>query len=162
MKGRDNSETVCCRCRTVAPLAAIARHRGHSASLVLMLAFVLACADASVGQDEHLGITEYELACMACHGVDGRGDGPLAKTLKARPSDLTQISKASGGRFPSKKVGEMIDGRAAVAAHGSREMPVWGDRYRAAESGNRPKIVEQRARAQIDALVKYVQTLQEK
>ena len=113
-------------------------------------------------QDEHLGITEYELACMACHGVDGRGDGPLAKTLKARPADLTQISKANGGRFPSKKVAEMIDGRAAVAAHGSREMPVWGGRYRAAESGDSPKMVEQRARAQIDALVKYLQTLQEK
>ena len=56
----------------------------------------------------------------------------------------------------------MIDGRAAVAAHGSREMPVWGDRYRAAESGDNPKMVEQRARAQIDALVKYLETLQEK
>jgi mono/diheme cytochrome c family protein len=109
-----------------------------------------------------LGITEYELACMACHGVDGRGDGPLAKTLKARPADLTQISKANGGRFPSRKVGEMIDGRAAVAAHGSREMPVWGDRYRAAGSGDSPKMVEQRARAQIGALVRYLETLQEK
>lgn len=129
-----------------------------------MLAFALACAGASAAsaQDEHLGIIEYELACMACHGVDGRGDGTLAKTLKTRPADLTQISKAHGGRFPTRKVAEMIDGRAAVAAHGSREMPVWGDRYRAAESGDGPKIVEQRARAQIDALVKYVQTLQEK
>ena len=140
-------------------------HKEVATRLVLrMLALALACAGASVGraQDEHLGITEYELACMACHGVDGRGDGPLAKTLKARPADLTQISKTNGGRFPTRKVGEMIDGRAAVAAHGSREMPVWGDRYRAAESGDSPKMVEQRARAQIDALVKYLQTLQEK
>lgn len=68
--------------------------------VLLMLALALACAGASVGrtQDEHLGITEYELACMACHGVDGRGDGPLAKTLKARPADLTQISKANGAQ----------------------------------------------------------------
>jgi mono/diheme cytochrome c family protein len=142
----------------------VVRQREVATWLLLILTLALACAAAGVAraQDEHLGITEYELACIACHGVDGRGDGPLAKTLKARPSDLTQISKASGGRFPSKKVGEMIDGRAAVAAHGSREMPVWGNRYRAAESGDSPKMVEQRARAQIDALVRYLQTLQEK
>jgi len=114
--------------------------------MLLLLALAVGCASAARAQDEHLGITEYELACMACHSVDGRGDGPLARTLKARPADLTQIAKANGGRFPSRKVGEMIDGRAAVAAHGSHEMPVWGDRYRAAESGDSPKMVEQRAR----------------
>ena len=143
----------------------MARHKELGTwTVLLMLALPLACAAASVAmaQDQHLGITEYELACMPCHGVDGRGDGPLAKTLKARPADLTQISRANGGRIPSTKVGEMIDGRAAVAAHGSREMPVWGDRYRAAEFGDSSKMVEQRARAQIDALVRYLQTLQEK
>ena len=141
----------------------MASHKEFAAWLVpLSLVLTSGCAGVARAQDEHLGITEYELACMPCHGVDGRGDGPLAKTLKARPADLTQISEANGGRFPTKKVGEMIDGRAAVAAHGSREMPVWGDRYRAAGSGDSPKMVEQRARAQIDALVRYLQTLQEK
>ena len=141
----------------------MASHKEFAAWLVLLsLGLTLACTGAATAQDEHLGITEYELACMPCHGVDGRGDGPLARKLNARPADLTQIAKANGGRFPSKKVGDMIDGRAAVAAHGSREMPVWGDRYRAAESGDSPKTVEQRAHAQIDALVGYLQTLQEK
>jgi hypothetical protein len=136
----------------------VVRQREVATWLLLILTLALACAAAGVAraQDEHLGITEYELACMPCHGVDGRGDGPLAKTLKARPSDLTQISKASGGRFPSKKVGEMIDGRAAVAAHGSRDMPVWGDRYRrTSEAGESLTKVEQRARAQINALARY-------
>jgi hypothetical protein len=32
--------------------------------------------------------------------------------------------------FPFVRVFEMIDGRLDVAMHGSREMPVWGDRYK--------------------------------
>ena len=35
--------------------------------------------------DLHLGIIEYEIACMQCHGLEGRGDGLLAKTLKTAP-----------------------------------------------------------------------------
>ena len=131
--------------------------------LLAALALVFAVGRGVRAEDEHLGIIEYELACMPCHGVDGRGDGPRARTLNARPADLTQIAKSNRGRFPAKEVAEMIDGRAAVAAHGSREMPVWGDRYRAAaEPGDSPKAVEARARTQIDALVRYLQTLQEK
>jgi hypothetical protein len=45
------------------------------------------------------------------------------------PSDLTVLSKNNGGIFPFNSVYEIIDGRKAVAAHGTREMPVWGDRY---------------------------------
>ena len=89
-----------CKAWASGKVAAVVRQREVATWLLLILTLALACAAAGVAraQDEHLGITEYELACMPCHGVDGRGDGPLAKTLKARPSDLTQISKASGGR----------------------------------------------------------------
>lgn len=118
-------------------------------------------ADA-IADDEHLGIAEFEIACMPCHGLEGRGDGPLARTLKVAPADLTQIAKSNHGRFPSKRVSDIIDGRATVAAHGARDMPVWGDRYRVAtEAGESPKVVELRARAQIDALVQYLEGIQE-
>lgn len=111
--------------------------------------------------DEHLGLTEYELACMPCHGIDGRGDGPLAKRLKTRPSDLTQIAKSNGGKFPTSKISEFIDGRAAVAAHGARDMPVWGYRYRVFGSPDETRRdVERRARAQLQALVRYLETIQ--
>lgn len=36
------------------------------------------------------GAPLYSANCTACHGVDGRGDGPLAATLPARPADLTE------------------------------------------------------------------------
>ncbi len=119
------------------------------------------CSDVNA-DDEHLGMAEFEIACMPCHGLEGRGDGPLASTLSVPPADLTRIAKSNQGKFPSKKVAEIIDGRATVAAHGARDMPVWGDRYRVApESGENPREVEQRARAQINALVRYLEAIQE-
>jgi hypothetical protein len=42
-------------------------------------------------------------------------------------------------------------------------MTVWGDRYRAPIEENEPVAkIEQRARAQIAALVRYLKTIQEK
>ncbi len=114
-------------------------------------------------QDEHLGITEYEIACMPCHGLEGRGDGPLGASLKVMPKDLTQIARNNNGIFPAGKVAAMIDGRATDAAHGFREMPVWGDRYRkVAEPGESTSTVDSRARMQIDALVRYLEEIQER
>lgn len=114
-------------------------------------------------QDPHLGLTEYELSCMPCHGLDGRGDGPRAKSLKTAPAGLTKIAKSNGGVFPSRKLAEIIDGRAIVGAHGQRDMPVWGDRYRVrVDAIERTSEIERRARAQISALVEYLRTIQEK
>jgi mono/diheme cytochrome c family protein len=114
-------------------------------------------------QDPHLGLTEYELSCMPCHGIDGRGDGPRAKSLKTAPADLTKIAKSNNGIFPSKKLTEIIDGRAIVGAHGQREMPVWGDRYRVrTESHEQSAEIDRRARKQIEALVGYLKIIQAK
>jgi hypothetical protein len=46
------------------------------------------------------------------------------------PPDLTVLAKKNGGVFPVSRVYEVIDGRQAVAAHGPRDMPIWGNRYR--------------------------------
>jgi hypothetical protein len=114
-------------------------------------------------QDPHLGLIEYELSCMPCHGLHGRGDGPSAKSLKTAPADLTRIAKSNGGVFPSKKLVEIIDGRAIVGAHGQREMPVWGLRYHVQVEANEPAaMIDRRARAHIEALVEYLRTIQER
>jgi mono/diheme cytochrome c family protein len=117
-------------------------------------------------QDEEeffdIGITEYELSCMSCHGVDGRGDGPDAQHLDVKPADLTQIKKANGGVFPADRVAMIIDGRAIVARHGARDMPVWGERYRRPiPDANGAWDTERDARSRIEALVDYVGSLQE-
>jgi len=119
-------------------------------------------ADDDEGEDP-IGLTEYEIACMPCHGLDGKGDGPQAKTLSVMPADLTRLAKANGGVFPARAIYDMIDGRGVIPAHGKREMPIWGARYRATgEPGEDPAEVDKRARALMQALVNYLETIQEK
>ena len=108
----------------------------------------------------HLGVLEYEISCLSCHGVDGKGDGPTAEFLDTEPTDLTGIALANGGEFPVERLRMVIDGRTAVADHGPRAMPVWGERYRslAVEAGIED--AEDEVRARIDALVHYIESLQ--
>ena len=120
-------------------------------------------ASGSNAEDEHLGEIEYEIACLPCHGMQGKGNGPLARNLTPAPSDLTQITTSNKGIFPFNRVLEVIDGREQVTAHGTRSMPVWGDRYRVhAEPDENRTLVERRARNRIRALAQYVESLQEK
>jgi hypothetical protein len=114
---------------------------------VLALALIGSSLQARA-DDPHLGIIEYEISCMPCHGINGQGDGRLARSLKIAPADLTRIAKSNGGEFPFAKVAEIIDGRAIVAARGQREMPVWGERYpRAIEPDEPAAAIERRVRA---------------
>jgi len=130
--------------------------------LVAATMSLLAGVGSQAGAESyHRGIVEYEVACMPCHGIDGRGDGRLAETLKTPPADLTRIARSNQGQFPSARIAEIIDGRALVAAHGKREMPVWGDRYSVPMRGESPATVEKRVRAQIDALIDYLKSIQE-
>jgi mono/diheme cytochrome c family protein len=104
------------------------------------------------------GAQAFHQYCAACHGVSARGDGPTAESLKTRPADLTAIAKRRGGTFPSREIAQFIDGRAAVAAHGSRDMPVWGERF--AEEARDPKGGETIARGNIASLVEYLRWIQ--
>ena len=105
-------------------------------------------------KDLDRGELEYRSRCGVCHGVDAKGNGPLATQLKTPPADLTQLAKRNGGIFPEDAVKETIDGRKEVEAHGPRDMPVWGYRY---VHGND---VGQRTRQQ--ALIDYLRRVQEK
>jgi mono/diheme cytochrome c family protein len=71
----------------------------------------------------------YLQYCVACHGRSGKGDGPAAAAFEEPPADLTTISYRYKG-FPTDKVMVWIDGEKASTAHGTREMPVWGKRFR--------------------------------
>lgn len=65
--------------------------------------------------------------CAACHGKDGRGRGPATIALKDTVPDLAQIARRNGGIFPAGRVKAVIDGTGeGAAAHGSRDMPIWG------------------------------------
>ncbi|HJT87314.1 MAG TPA: c-type cytochrome [Bryobacteraceae bacterium] len=64
--------------------------------------------------------------CAVCHGNDAKGDGPAADALKKKPADLTQLARKNGGNFPELHVMNFIKGQDVVAAHGTRDMPIWG------------------------------------
>jgi mono/diheme cytochrome c family protein len=73
----------------------------------------------------------FRAYCASCHGQEGRGGGPAVSALKTPPPDLTGISQRNGGKFPSVLVGKIISGEEdSKAAHGSRQMPIWGPVFR--------------------------------
>jgi mono/diheme cytochrome c family protein len=64
--------------------------------------------------------------CAPCHGVDGRGRGPVASSLKTTPADLTVLSKNHHGVFPDTHIASVLDFGSTVPSHGTPDMPVWG------------------------------------
>lgn len=72
----------------------------------------------------------FDTYCAVCHGKSGVGDGPAAKSLSKAPADLTKIAARNNGTFPDVKVKRYIEGADEIAAHGTRDMPMWGDLFR--------------------------------
>ena len=99
------------------------------------------------------GAEMFRAYCSVCHGPDGRGGGPAADALKKRPADLTQLSRKNGGKFPAGHISNVIQGADVMAAHGSRDMPIWGTVFRTLGDGATVKI-------RVDNLTAYLQSLQ--
>lgn len=136
---------------------------------VLSAALVGAPASAHAQQPTDIGQQEYVIHCAVCHGDSGKGDGPLVGWLKKPAADLTKIQKENKGVFPFDRVYDVIDGREQVAAHGPRDMPVWGATFNRLTAGKigagmfvNPPDITSLVRGQIVALVGYVYSLQEK
>ena len=127
---------------------------------VLAAGIVAATAMVTVGaqvSQPYSGNGDYQVYCSSCHGAEARGDGAIAKSLKSRPSDLTQLKMRNDGVFPADRVFKIIDGRKGVA-HSDSDMPMWGDVFaKASESAGEDKTAKR-----IDTLVKYLETLQAK
>ena len=111
---------------------------------------------------------EFTQSCAPCHGVTGKGDGPIVKSLTKAPADLTKLSQKNGGVFPFSSLYDVIDGRTQVLAHGPREMPVWGDVYKRELQNHWPtellsdELIQIMARMRILMLIEYISTLQGK
>jgi mono/diheme cytochrome c family protein len=65
--------------------------------------------------------------CAVCHGADGTGNGPAAKALKIPPANLTLLSQKNLGVFPAKHVESVLQFGVQNPAHGTAEMPIWGN-----------------------------------
>ena len=73
------------------------------------------------------GVDLYKTYCASCHGLDAKGKGPMASSLKTPPADLTRIAIRNRGVFPMLRVQKIISGEEQPSpGHGTREMPVWG------------------------------------
>ena len=100
---------------------------GTTVVVIAAFAFVFGSRVAAEVLDP--GKAEYHSSCASCHGIDGKGNGPVSADLKVPPSDLTVLARKNNGVFPFNSVYEIIDGRKAGIAHGTRDMPIWSDRY---------------------------------
>jgi mono/diheme cytochrome c family protein len=94
--------------------------------------------------------------CAVCHGTDGKSSGPAAAALKTKPADLTLVSRKNGGKYPEIRVQRVINGEDDVTAHGSRDMPIWGQIFRHMSSN------QDLGSVRIYNLVKYIEQIQSK
>lgn len=108
------------------------RHAGY-----LLALWLCALSLPTIGADTGLLVTDedvvntghivYQSHCAVCHGPTGRGDGPFAPLLHATPADLSRLAARNGGELPFWRVYETISGSELLPAHGTREMPIWGE-----------------------------------
>jgi mono/diheme cytochrome c family protein len=128
-------------------------------TLAVLFVVVLAGAMALAAQQAELiarGKVTYRIYCQNCHGDAAHGDGRVAQWLTVKPTDLTQLTKKNDGAFPFDRVYRVIDGREEVAAHGMRDMPIWGQLF-IETSGS-----EDQVRGKILQLIHFLQSIQEK
>jgi mono/diheme cytochrome c family protein len=120
-----------------------------------VLAIALALEIPALAADD-TGARLYFNHCAACHGDDGEGTGPVAASLRVAVPNLRSLAQRNGGVFPADAVTAYVDGRDPVAAHGDRQMPIWGDVFRGPEQGTAQRTVRRR----IAALVEFIAMLQ--
>lgn len=80
--------------------------------------------------NEISGSKLFHSYCAACHGQDGKGDGPAAPAFKRQPADLTALARNNRGVFPADHVLQVLTSNSSDATHGSKDMPVWGPIFR--------------------------------
>jgi mono/diheme cytochrome c family protein len=83
----------------------------------------------------------FKQRCSACHGLDAKGakgtglQGPMAiydpqsidPARRVPPADLTALSEQNAGKFPAERVKNAISFNGSIPAHGTPDMPAWGD-----------------------------------
>jgi mono/diheme cytochrome c family protein len=108
--------------------------------------------------DENGGKEMYLKYCGSCHGTGARGDGPVSRDLKVKVPDLTLLRGKNKGIYPLDRVMSSIDGSRVVRAHGTRNMPVWGEVFR--QEREKEKYTELTSLLKAKLIAEYVGTLQ--
>jgi len=127
---------------------------------VLVLTLIASCVtlvQRTDAAEANPGRAAYLKYCSACHGTTGQGDGIVSGAMRPKPTDLSQLAKAHGGKFPYVQVRDAIDGRKRIAAHGSSEMPVWGEIFGEQKAAAQP---DAHIRGQVQLITDYLATIQ--
>ncbi len=139
-----------------------------AAILVIISAFAVAQEPSTENKTsvKHVPITDtpsnsgrqmYDSYCAVCHAKDAKGNGPAASAMKTPPTDLTQLAKNNGGKYPAAHVAAVLKGQAMTPSHGSQDMPIWGPLFSSISQGHAAQ-VQQR----ITNLVTYIEGVQAK
>jgi mono/diheme cytochrome c family protein len=99
----------------------------------------------------------YASYCAPCHGVNAKGQGPVASQLRAQPTDLTTLSKNNHGKYPDTHVVTVLQFGSEIPSHGSVEMPVWGPILGKMDMAN-----DQERALRISNLSRYLDSIQAK
>src|SRR5271155_6106759 len=88
---------------------------------MLSLAAILSVSQLALSAND--GVAEghryFIQYCASCHGQDGLGDGPVAKSLSMPPANLRKLGDKYGMPLPAHRIAELIDGRDTIRAHGT-------------------------------------------
>ncbi len=103
------------------------------------------------------GAEMYKQYCAACHGKEGKGDGPAATALKQSPPDLSTLAKRHDGKFPEDFVSSVLHFGVSAPAHGSSDMPTWGPLLSAVSSADKAQV-----ELRISNLIRHLKSLQAK
>jgi mono/diheme cytochrome c family protein len=142
---------------------ATVQRRGPMLVLVLLVS-VIVLASAQFGSQRQTlirpvdGVSIFGNYCAACHGLDGRGNGPVSKALKHEIPDLTRLSLRNHDTFPAIHVRTIITFGAddLLPAHGSKEMPIWGPIFHEIEFD------QDLGNVRLENVTKYLESIQRK
>jgi mono/diheme cytochrome c family protein len=131
--------------------------------LVLLVSVVISASSQTTPQRQPPmrpvdGATIFRNNCAACHGLEGRGDGPVSKTLKRNVPDLTRLSQRNGGAFPATHVRTtiMFGADDLLPTHGSKAMPIWGPIFHEIEFD------QDLGNVRLETTTKYLESIQRK
>jgi mono/diheme cytochrome c family protein len=138
--------------------------RRVSMLLIVLLVFLAVSVSAQISNQQQPAIRPVEGAsifrtsCASCHGLDGRGKGPVAKALKRDVPDLTKLSLRNNSVFPGIHVRTIImfGGDELLSAHGSKEMPIWGSIFHEIEFD------QDLGNVRLENVAKYLESIQRK